>query len=104
MGSARQKPERLAEKLLAIRLAFGLSQTEMLRRLGAEDVIKYTRISDYELGKNEPPLAILLQYARVAGVNMEVLADDQLDLPARLPGPTDHDQIRRTFSPRTRKR
>jgi transcriptional regulator with XRE-family HTH domain len=81
----RPKPERLAEKLRQIRLAFGLSQTEMLKRLGAEDLISYHRISDYELGKNEPPLMILLQYARMAGVSMDVLADDDLALPAKLP-------------------
>ena len=81
----RPKPERLAEKLRQIRLAFGLSQTEMLKRLGVEDLISYHRISDYELGKNEPPLMILLQYARVAGVSTDVLIDDDLDLPAKMP-------------------
>ena len=86
MGAARQKAERLAEKLLQLRLALGLSQGEMLRRLGAEDLIVYNRISDYELGNREPPLPILLQYARVAGVYVEDLIDDELDLPERLPG------------------
>ncbi|HEV2704583.1 MAG TPA: helix-turn-helix transcriptional regulator [Pyrinomonadaceae bacterium] len=103
MGSARTKPERLAEKLLAIRNAFGLSQTDMLRRLGVEDSIPYTRISDYELGKREPTLMILLQYARVAGVPTEVLIDDDLDLPDKLPGSTDHTQIRRTYTRRKRR-
>jgi transcriptional regulator with XRE-family HTH domain len=85
MGTARQKVERLSEKLLQIRLALGLSQSEMHRRLGVEDMVVYNRISDYELGNREPPLKILLLYARVAGVSMEVLADDDLDLPKRLP-------------------
>jgi transcriptional regulator with XRE-family HTH domain len=76
----RPKPERLAEKLRQIRLAFGLSQTEMLYRLGVEDLITYHRISDYELGKNEPSLMILLQYARAANVSTDVLIDDELDL------------------------
>lgn len=103
MGTrSRQKPERLAEKLLQVRLTFGLSQTEMLRRLDAEDLILYNRISEYELGKREPPLPILLRYARVAGVPMEALVDDELDLPEHLPGPTDHAEIRRTFAPRRR--
>jgi len=95
MGAARQKTERLAEKLLQIRLALGLSQTEMLRRLGYEDVLVYNRISDYELGNREPPLPLLLQYARVAGVHMEDLVDDELDLPAKLPGPVKHKGIKR---------
>jgi transcriptional regulator with XRE-family HTH domain len=87
---ARMKQERLAEKLLQIRNALGLSQSEMLRRLGFEDVIDYKRISEYELGKNEPPLAVLLIYARVAGVCMDVLIDDELDLPVKLPTKPKH--------------
>ena len=85
MGTARQRSERLAEKLLQVRLALGLSQTEMVKRLGLEGMIVYNRISDYELGKREPPLPILLRYARVAGVSVEALIDDELDLPAKLP-------------------
>lgn len=87
MGYVRPKPERLAEKLKQIRMALGLSQTEMLKRLGVEDLISYHRISEYESGKREPLLVILLRYARVAGVHMEVLADDELDLPEKLPKP-----------------
>jgi len=86
MGSLRPRPKHLAEKLLHIRNALGLSQAEMLRRLGVADQIDYTMISKYELDKNEPPLGILLQYARVAGIHMEDLVDDDLDLPAKLPG------------------
>ena len=86
MGYVRPRPERLGEKLRQIRDALGLSQTEMLRRLEAEDLIAYSQISQYETGRREPPLMILLQYARAAGVSMETLADDDLDLPDRLPG------------------
>ena len=84
MGSARPKPKRLAEKLRQIRLALGLSQTEMLKRLGLEEDMKYARISEYETGQREPSLLTLLEYSRVAGIHMEVLADDDVDLPARL--------------------
>lgn len=97
MGSARPKPERLAEKLAHIRNALGLSQSEMLKQLGVEDLIEYHTISKYELGKNEPPLMILLQYARVAGVHMEVLVDDELELPAKLPASVDHQEIKRKY-------
>ena len=82
---AREKPERLAEKLLHIRTALGLSQSEMLRRLGAETRMDYYRISEFESGKGEPSLIILLEYARAAGVSMEDIVDDEIDLPARLP-------------------
>lgn len=81
----REEPKRLAEKLLQIRNALGLSQSEMLRRLEAEKRMAYHRISEFESGKGEPSLIILLQYARVAGVSMETLVDDHLDLPAKLP-------------------
>lgn len=85
MGVARFKTGRLGEKLRQIRDALGLSQTEMLRRLGFEDDLWYTQISAYEMGRREPPLVILLEYARAAGVSIDVLADDELDLPAKLP-------------------
>lgn len=100
MGSARPKPERLAEKLLQIRNALGLSQTEMWRRLGIGDEITYDRISKYELGNREPPLKILLQYARIANVYMESLVDDELDLPAKLPSPTKSEGIKRKTASR----
>jgi len=82
---ARRKPKRLAEKLVQIRTALGLSQSEMLRHLEAEDEIDYTAISKYELGRNEPSLLILLRYARVANVSTDVLIDDEMDLPKKLP-------------------
>jgi transcriptional regulator with XRE-family HTH domain len=86
MGTrARLRQERLGEKLLQIRLALDLSQTEMLYRLGAEDLISYHQISRYETGQREPPLRILLWYARAGGVSVDVLIDDELDLPAKLP-------------------
>lgn len=81
----REKPERLAEKLLTIRQSLGLSQTEMLQRLGAEDRMVYSRISEFETGRGEPSLSILLQYARAANVSTDVLIDDALDLPEKLP-------------------
>ncbi|MDT5061917.1 MAG: Helix-turn-helix domain [Acidobacteriota bacterium] len=90
MGHMRPRLERLAEKLLQIRLALGLSQTEMLYRLGAEDLMTYHRISEYERGKNEPPLRILLLYARTVNISTDVLIDDDLDLPAKLPAKPRH--------------
>jgi transcriptional regulator with XRE-family HTH domain len=89
MGTAsrreRHSPSRLAEKLLHIRLALDLSQNGILRRLGSPEKITQSNISGYERGVREPPLLILLEYARIAGVYMEVLVNDSLDLPERLP-------------------
>jgi len=86
----RVKPARLAEKLRRIREALGLSQSEMWRHLGVEDLIWFKQISTVELGTNEPPLPILLRYARAAGVSTDVLIDDDLDLPAKLPARPKH--------------
>ncbi|HEV2826338.1 MAG TPA: helix-turn-helix transcriptional regulator [Pyrinomonadaceae bacterium] len=91
---ARVKPERLPEKLLEIRLALGLSQSEMLRRLGLEEQMDYKRISEFERGTTEPHLSVLLQYARAARVHMEDIVDDELDLPAKLPGNVNYKGIK----------
>jgi transcriptional regulator with XRE-family HTH domain len=104
MGYARPRPKRLAQKLLTIRNALGLSQSDLLKRLGFEDAIWYNQISTYETGRNEPPLPILLQYSRIANVYMEALVDDEVDLPARLPSPTKTEGIRRKTTTRTKKR
>lgn len=92
MGNPRPKPERLAEKLRQVRVTLGLSQTEMLKRLGLEEVMKHARISEYESGTREPSLMTLLQYARVAGVHAEDLIDDEADLPDKLPGKVKHER------------
>ena len=80
----RPRPANLAKKLRQIRHVLGLSQSELVRRL--EEKMHYGRISEYELGKREPPLRVLLAYARVAGIHMEDLVDDNLVLPEELPG------------------
>jgi transcriptional regulator with XRE-family HTH domain len=91
----RLRQERLPEKLRQIRDMLGLSQSEMLRRLGVEELIDLYRISEFETGKREPPLIILLAYARTANVWADVLIDDELDLPTKLPSRTKHEGIRR---------
>jgi transcriptional regulator with XRE-family HTH domain len=86
----RQRPKRLSEKLLAIRTALGLSQTQMVKRLDAEGTIVPGQISEFETGKREPSLIMLLEYAGLAGVCVDVLIDDKLDLPAKLPSKPKH--------------
>lgn len=81
----RPRQERLAEKLFQIRETLGLTQTEMLYRLGVEDLITYHQISRFETGTREPPYIVVLRYARVAGISTDVIIDDELDLPAKLP-------------------
>ena len=53
--------------------------------MGFEEVLTYHRISNYERGTGEPPLPVLLQYARLAGVSTDDLIDDEVNLPAKLP-------------------
>ena len=87
MGTkARYRPKNLARKLRQIRKALGLSQSEMLRCLGAEKSFSAARISEYESGIREPALWVLLAYGRVAGIHLESLVDDEAVLPDKLPG------------------
>ena len=84
----RLKPERLTEKLIQIRLSLGLSQNELIKRLDVD--LTQNRISEYERGTGEPPLPVLLKYARLAGVCVDVLIDDEQDLPEKLPAKPKH--------------
>lgn len=90
---ARPKPARLSEKLRQIRTALGLSQDGMLKLLGLDEKLYRSAISGYELGTREPPLPVLLQYARVAGVCVDILIDDGINLPKKLPSTPKHSLI-----------
>jgi transcriptional regulator with XRE-family HTH domain len=87
--SRRPHPERLALKLLRVREALGVSQAEMVRRLD-QPKLHPAHVSGYERGQREPPLPVLLRYARLAGVCLDVLVDDELDLPDKLPAKPRH--------------
>lgn len=81
MNSNRERPRshKLAEKLKRIREQAGLSQNDMLKRLGFDDRYDRTTISHYENGEREPPLPVLLAYARVSKISVETLIDDEMD-------------------------
>lgn len=82
----RAKPQRLAGKLAEIRLALNLTAEEMIKLLDYPALPIYrASITEYEKGRREPPLLILLEYARVANVFLEVIVDDRLDLPDKIP-------------------
>lgn len=93
---ARPKPARLAEKLLQIRVALGLSQNGMLARLGLDEKLFRSAISGYELGTREPPLPVLLKYAEEAVVWVDVLINDELDLPEVMPAKPKHEGTKRS--------
>lgn len=79
----RMRPARLPEKVLQIRNAFGDTQEGMARRLGFPEITR-EYVSGFERGIREPPLPVLLQMARIAGISVEMLIDDDLELPANL--------------------
>lgn len=89
MGRPRPKQKRLGEKLFRIRKELDISQDRMPERLGRAD-LRPGRISEYEQNKREPSLSTLLAYARLAGVHLEDIANDNVDLPAKIPGDVHH--------------
>lgn len=80
MGANSLRPKRLAKKLKQIRIDLGLSQNELIEQMGFTGVIFQGNISQYELGRREPPLPLLLAYARLAKTNVDVLIDDKSSL------------------------
>ena len=82
MGHKRNRPDRLAEKLLQIRKALGLTQKEMAERLSKQAGVKiiYRNVSKYERDKSVPYIEIVLAYARLANVEMNQIVDDDLDI------------------------
>jgi hypothetical protein len=66
-------------------LATEPSQNGMIRRMGLVDQLVQAEISAYEHGLREPPLYVLLAYARAAGILVEWLIDDEINLPDKVP-------------------
>ncbi len=79
----RPQPKRLAEKLLQIRTGLELSQNEMIRQMGLSEELRREEISDFERGRRVPSLLVTLHYARAFGVYVDVLIDDELELPQK---------------------
>jgi transcriptional regulator with XRE-family HTH domain len=81
MGSSRPQPRKLAAKLRLIRMRLNLTQEQMA------DVVKHKRspvypghISEFENGRREPSLLVLLKYARAANLTADSLIDDEVQL------------------------
>ena len=82
--SSRPRPARLAQKLLELRESLGLSQNQIIDRLGLSGELTQSRVSSYERNVREPLLTHLLLYARRclgSGAYLENLIDDELELP-----------------------
>jgi transcriptional regulator with XRE-family HTH domain len=80
---SREIPGKLGEKLTKIRKYLGVSQDGLVRQFGLSERLTRNEISKYERGVREPALVVLLKYARAAEVNVEVLMDDDLELPSK---------------------
>ncbi len=81
----RLTPRRLPEKLWRIRSAGNLTQAEMLCAVNeSETPNNRARVSQYETGKRAPSLVETVNYALYADVPLELLLDDEKELPARL--------------------
>lgn len=95
--NSRSRPIRLAEKLKQIRESLNLSQDGMLLHLGLSGTegLERSVISAFELDKREPSLDVLLAYARVANVYVEVLIDDKINLPDKLPSKVKSEGIKK---------
>lgn len=105
MGKAsRQKPKYLGEKLRRVRFALDLSQGGMLRLLEMEEEGYRNYISDFENDKREPALPVLLRYAQIANVWVDVLINDELDLPEKIPSSKRHEGVKRRQSENRKKK
>jgi transcriptional regulator with XRE-family HTH domain len=83
--SHRPRPARLGEKLRQIRASLGLTLEQIIERLDYKDSPLYpTNISGMERGEREPPLTLLLAYARLVNITTDILIDDERNLPTKL--------------------
>lgn len=83
MGRAKRvSPAQLGKKLFRIREGLDLTLEGLIEKLDCSEIPLYAAsISMYESGKREPPLLVLLRYARLGNVTMEMLVDDDIELP-----------------------
>ena len=83
---ARRRPSHLGMKLRAIRAGLGgLTQAELIERLGLTDYLNQGEVSAFEQGVREPDLLTLKAYADAAGISTDDLINDEAKLPAKLP-------------------
>jgi len=84
---AQRRPKHLGEKLETIRKRLGITQAkmaELLREHGAEDTTHSGYVAEFETGKRIPSVFTLLAYSKMADISINMLVDDELDLPKRL--------------------
>lgn len=83
----RTQPKGLKDKLKVIRSKMGITQQEMvnlLRSYAPNEFVDSGYISQFENGKREPSLPVLLAYSKLTGLSINTFVDDDMDLPERL--------------------
>lgn len=84
----RTQPKRLKEKLRAIRSRMGMTLVELAESLKSHapnEFVDASYVSQFEKGKREPSLPILLAYSKLTGVSTNNLIDDDKKLPTIFP-------------------
>lgn len=77
----KQRNRNLGKKLKLIRSRHDLTQASMLCIINPDETEhNRARISQYESGTRYPSLIEVLNYARFAGIPVEVLIDDKIEL------------------------
>jgi transcriptional regulator with XRE-family HTH domain len=89
MGWGRRTiPAQMPKKLEKIRLQLGCNLEEMISQLNKTlHILGYSNIKifrshilEFEKGRREPQLPVLLAYARMGNVSVDVLIDNELEL------------------------
>jgi transcriptional regulator with XRE-family HTH domain len=76
----RQSPERLGDKLRAIREHKGWTLDKMAKAVGRTEASRRARVFEWEEGVRQPDLPTLLAYAQIVGISTDVLIDDDVEL------------------------
>jgi transcriptional regulator with XRE-family HTH domain len=76
----KQSPERLGDKLRAIREYKGWTLDQMGEAVGRTEASRRARVYEWEQGDREPDLLTIKSYAEIAGVSTDVLIDDEARL------------------------
>ena len=78
----RPMPAKLGRKLKAIRKHLDLTGEQLIKRLDCPSIpLNTSSITKYEKNLRDPSSIVLLKYARLVKVPVDVLIDDELDLP-----------------------
>ena len=89
--SNRIKPKKLGEKLKLIRSNLGLTLEQLIERLNYKESKLYPQnISGFEKNEREANLLILASYCDLAGICVDILVRDELNLPEKIPSKPKH--------------